>query len=74
MNQIICLLSYTDHETIIMHKLQTLILERSAVLHKVIEYVGQLDALLAMAVVARENGYVRPCYTQKNTITIKEGR
>ncbi|XP_018416134.1 PREDICTED: mutS protein homolog 5 [Nanorana parkeri] len=63
-----------DHETMIMHQLQTLILDRSAVLHKVTEYVGQLDALLAMAVVARENGYVRPCYTQKNIITIKEGR
>ncbi|KAM4019489.1 mutS protein homolog 5 isoform 1-T4 [Anomaloglossus baeobatrachus] len=63
-----------DHETMIMHQLQTLILERSAVLHEVTEYVGQLDALLAMAVSARENGYVRPCYTSNNVINIKEGR
>ncbi|CAJ0965962.1 unnamed protein product [Ranitomeya imitator] len=63
-----------DHETMIMHQLQTLILERSAVLHDVTEYVGQLDALLAMAVSARENGYVRPCYTSNNIINIKEGR
>ncbi|XP_073405082.1 mutS protein homolog 5 [Dendrobates tinctorius] len=63
-----------DHETMIMHQLQTLILERSAVLHDVTEYVGQLDALLAMAISARENGYVRPCYTLNNIINIKEGR
>ncbi|XP_069611550.1 mutS protein homolog 5 [Ranitomeya imitator] len=63
-----------DHETMIMHQLQTLILERSAVLHDVTEYVGQLDALLAMAVSASENGYVRPCYTSNNIINIKEGR
>ncbi|XP_063794138.1 mutS protein homolog 5 isoform X2 [Pseudophryne corroboree] len=63
-----------DHETMIMHQLQMLILERSAVLQEVTEYVGQLDALLAMAVAARENGYVRPCYTHSNTINIKEGR
>ncbi|XP_075692441.1 mutS protein homolog 5 [Rhinoderma darwinii] len=63
-----------DHETMIMHQLQTLILERSAVLHEVTEYVGQMDALLAMAVTARENGYVRPCYTSNNIINIKEGR
>lgn len=68
------MLTYIDHETMIMHQLQTLILERSAVLHEATEYAGQLDALLAMAVVARENGYVRPCFTQKNTITIQEGR
>ncbi|XP_056396503.1 mutS protein homolog 5 isoform X2 [Hyla sarda] len=63
-----------DHETIIMHQLQTLILERSTVLYEVTEYVGQLDALLAMAVSARENGYIRPCYTSNNVINIKEGR
>ncbi|XP_069799845.1 mutS protein homolog 5 isoform X2 [Dendropsophus ebraccatus] len=63
-----------DHETIIMHQLQMLVLERSAVLYEVTEYVGQLDALLAMAVTARENGYVRPCFTSKNIISIKEGR
>ncbi|KAM4696206.1 mutS protein homolog 5 [Rhinophrynus dorsalis] len=63
-----------DHETMIMHQLQNLILERSKVLYDVTEYVGQLDALLSMAVVARENGYIRPCYTTANTIYIKEGR
>ncbi|KAG8448653.1 hypothetical protein GDO86_015651 [Hymenochirus boettgeri] len=63
-----------DQETMIMHQLQTLILERSVALHKVTDYVGQLDALLAMAVVAQENGYIRPRYTITNTISIKEGR
>ncbi|KAM9323901.1 mutS protein homolog 5 [Gastrophryne carolinensis] len=63
-----------DLETMIMHQLQTLILQRSTVLNDVMECAGQLDALLAMSVAARENGYVRPCFTQKNTIVIKEGR
>ncbi|XP_075042697.1 mutS protein homolog 5 isoform X2 [Mixophyes fleayi] len=63
-----------DHETMIMHQLQMLILEKSAVLQDATEYVGQLDTLLAMAIAARENGYVRPCYTLANTINIKEGR
>uniref|UniRef100_A0A8C5QV73 MutS homolog 5 n=1 Tax=Leptobrachium leishanense TaxID=445787 RepID=A0A8C5QV73_9ANUR len=63
-----------DHETMIMHQLQSLILEKSAVLRDVIEYVGQLDALIALAVAARENGYVRPCYVPTNSIYIKEGR
>ncbi|CAH2314353.1 mutS homolog 5 [Pelobates cultripes] len=63
-----------DHETMIMHQMQTLILEKSAVLYDVIEYVGQLDALLALAVSARENGFVRPHYVPSNTIYIKEGR
>ncbi|KAM8952755.1 mutS protein homolog 5 [Pelodytes ibericus] len=63
-----------DHETMIMHQLQTLILEKSAVLYDVTEYVGQLDALLALALAARSNGYVRPQYASTNTICIKEGR
>ncbi|KAG8552844.1 hypothetical protein GDO81_003107 [Engystomops pustulosus] len=63
-----------DHEIIIMHELQKTILEKSPVLHEVIEYIGQLDALLAMAISARENGYVRPCYTSNNIIRIQEGR
>ncbi|XP_053545588.1 mutS protein homolog 5 [Bombina bombina] len=63
-----------DLETMVMHQLQTLILEKSAVLYEVTEYVGQLDALLAMAAAARENGYTRPSYTLSNTILIKDGR
>ncbi|KAM4641957.1 mutS protein homolog 5 [Discoglossus pictus] len=63
-----------DHEITIMHQLQNLILEKATVLNDVIEYVGQLDALLAMAAAARENGYTRPRYTHNNTIRIKEGR
>ncbi|XP_069491252.1 mutS protein homolog 5 isoform X2 [Ambystoma mexicanum] len=63
-----------DHETLIMHQLQAKILEKSQVLYEVIEYAGQLDVLLAMAVMARENGYCRPKFTQRNSIHIKDGR
>ncbi|XP_078502157.1 mutS protein homolog 5 isoform X3 [Lissotriton helveticus] len=63
-----------DHETLIMHQLQAKILERSQVLYDVIEYAGQLDVLLTMAVIARENGYCRPKFTLCNSIHIKDGR
>ncbi|XP_031748203.1 mutS protein homolog 5 isoform X1 [Xenopus tropicalis] len=63
-----------DQETVIMYQLQTLTLEKSAVFQYVTEFTGQLDALLAMAVIARENGYTRPRYTMGNSIYIKEGR
>ncbi|KYO19006.1 mutS protein-like protein 5 [Alligator mississippiensis] len=63
-----------DQETLIMHQLQTKILEKSAVLSNVIEFTAQLDVLLALAVMARENGYCRPRFTQSHGIRIKDGR
>ncbi|XP_074844862.1 mutS protein homolog 5 [Carettochelys insculpta] len=63
-----------DQETMIMHQMQTKILEKSAVLNDVIEYTAHLDVLLALAVMARENSYRRPCFTHRHGIYIKDGR
>ncbi|XP_062981785.1 mutS protein homolog 5 isoform X1 [Elgaria multicarinata webbii] len=63
-----------DQETLIMYQLQTKILEKSAVLSDVIEYTAQLDVLLSLAVMARENEYIRPCFSHSHVIRIKDGR
>ncbi|XP_005509440.2 mutS protein homolog 5 [Columba livia] len=63
-----------DQETLIMHQLQTKILEKSEVLISVIEYTAHLDVLLALAVMARENAYCRPRFTHRHGFHIKDGR
>lgn len=63
-----------DQETLIMYQLQTKILEKSAVLSDVIEYTANLDVLLSLAVMARENGYTRPHFSHSHIIRIKDGR
>nr|XP_056712766.1 mutS protein homolog 5 [Euleptes europaea] len=63
-----------DQETLLMYQLQTKILEKSAVLNNVIEYVAQLDVLLSLTVMARENGYTRPHFSHSQIIRIKDGR
>ncbi|XP_009687119.2 mutS protein homolog 5 [Struthio camelus] len=63
-----------DQETLIMHQLQTKILEKSEVLNSVIEYTAHLDVLLALAVMARENAYCRPHFTRRHGFHIKDGR
>ncbi|XP_055491051.1 mutS protein homolog 5 [Leucoraja erinacea] len=63
-----------DLETAVMYQLQVKVLEKSAVLFDVMEYTAHLDCLIAMAVVARENTYIRPRLTSKNIINIKDGR
>ncbi|XP_071404011.1 mutS protein homolog 5-like [Pithys albifrons albifrons] len=63
-----------DQETLIMHQLQTKILEKSEVLNSVIEYTAHLDVLLALAAMARENAYCRPRFTHRQGFHIKDGR
>ncbi|KFV20075.1 MutS protein 5, partial [Tauraco erythrolophus] len=63
-----------DQEALIMHQLQTKILEKSEVLHSVIEYTAYLDVLLALAAMARENAYCRPRFTHRHGFHIKDGR
>ncbi|XP_048346583.1 mutS protein homolog 5 [Sphaerodactylus townsendi] len=63
-----------DQETLLMYQLQTKILEKSTVLNNVIEYIAQLDVLLSLTVMARENGYTRPHFSPSQIIRIKDGR
>lgn len=63
-----------DRETEIMHKVQNMILEESEVLLEAVANCGELDALLSLAVVAREHHYVRPVLSNGPVITINCGR
>ncbi|XP_032221965.2 mutS protein homolog 5 isoform X2 [Nematostella vectensis] len=63
----------TDHETAIMHRLQSTILERTKVLLDVMECTAELDCLISLAVSARENNYVCPEITTKSILHITGG-
>lgn len=64
----------TDHETAIMHRLQTVILEHTKVLMDVMECCAELDCLISLAVCARENNYVCPKLTMDSVLNIEQGR
>ncbi|XP_064626771.1 mutS protein homolog 5-like [Lineus longissimus] len=64
----------TDQETSIMHQLQDTILEYSTVFLSVMDYAAQLDCLLSLATCAKEFNYVRPEFTQDDSLEIKGGR
>lgn len=38
------------------------------------KYISQLDCLVSLAIVAKENGYVKPIVNSEKTIRIREGR
>jgi DNA mismatch repair protein MSH5 len=63
-----------DHETAIMHKLQSVIVQHSHALVTVVEYAAELDCLLSLAQLAKEYNYCRPELTSENVIYIKNGR
>ena len=56
-----------DHETSIMLALSSFILERSALILEISHCICQLDCLLALATVAKENDWCRPHLTQDHT-------
>ncbi|KAL5486410.1 hypothetical protein EMCRGX_G018880 [Ephydatia muelleri] len=64
----------TDRETIIMHRLQAVILEHTNILLDTVELAAELDCLLALAVFAREHNCVRPELQEEPGIYIKAGR
>ncbi|XP_028412976.1 mutS protein homolog 5-like isoform X1 [Dendronephthya gigantea] len=64
----------TDHETAIMHRLQSIVLEHTDLLLKVMEYTAELDCLIALSVHAKENNYACPEMTEENLLSIKAGR
>eukprot|EP00118_Oscarella_pearsei_P012511 m.92641 g.92641 ORF g.92641 m.92641 type:complete len:572 (+) comp36749_c0_seq10:12-1727(+) len=64
----------TDRETVIILKLQSTILEHTQILLDVVEYAADLDSLIALALTARENNYVKPMCTEENVLRIIKGR
>ncbi|XP_071454874.1 mutS protein homolog 5-like [Hetaerina americana] len=62
------------HELRIMVKLVEFILEHLSPVIKLVKHAAELDCLIALATVARENGYVRPMLTDERIIEIHGGR
>ncbi|KAM7286876.1 mutS protein homolog 5 [Ixodes scapularis] len=63
-----------DRETEIMFKVQKIILEVAGTLIDSVAVCGELDALLSLALVAHERGYVRPSLSADPVIQINGGR
>ncbi|KAK7300056.1 hypothetical protein RJT34_10888 [Clitoria ternatea] len=63
-----------DMERAITRDLFSHILLFSTHLTKVATFAAELDCLLSMALVARQNNYVRPLLTEENLLDIKNGR
>ena len=63
-----------DHETSIMIALSAHILKQSALLIDFAHLASQLDCLLALALVAKENDWCRPSMNEEETMIIRDGR
>ncbi|XP_043810852.1 DNA mismatch repair protein MSH5 isoform X1 [Manihot esculenta] len=63
-----------DMERAIIRDLVSHIILFSAYLLKAVNFVAELDCLLSLALVARQNNYVRPILTEETFIDIQNGR
>ncbi|XP_063827545.1 mutS protein homolog 5-like [Ostrinia nubilalis] len=62
------------HETRIMMRLTTIILENLHTLAAVIDKCSELDCLIAISKVCKEFGFVRPTLTTEKVLSITQGR
>eukprot|EP00268_Persea_americana_P019477 TRINITY_DN19974_c0_g1_i26.p1 TRINITY_DN19974_c0_g1~~TRINITY_DN19974_c0_g1_i26.p1 ORF type:complete len:323 (+),score=58.84 TRINITY_DN19974_c0_g1_i26:933-1901(+) len=63
-----------DMERAITRDLVTHVLLFSTHLHKAVNFAAELDCILSMALVARQNNYVRPILTVEPVLYIQNGR
>jgi DNA mismatch repair protein MSH5 len=63
-----------DYESRILLKLVQFIQGKIAPLYKLIKLASELDCLIALALVAKENNYVRPVLTEERVLEIERGR
>ncbi|CAI0437254.1 unnamed protein product [Linum tenue] len=63
-----------DMERAITRDVVSHILQFSVQMLKAIDFVAELDCLLSLALVARQNNYVRPILTEETLIDIQNGR
>ncbi|KAF2285735.1 hypothetical protein GH714_007517 [Hevea brasiliensis] len=63
-----------DMERAIIRDLVSHIILFSAFLLKAVNFVAELDCLLSLALVARQNNYVRPTLTEETFLNIQNGR
>lgn len=63
-----------DQETLISNSLQELIVQRRKVIFDAIEIVATLDCLIALALVAHENDWTRPHFSEDPIINVEKAR
>ncbi|XP_059292023.1 DNA mismatch repair protein MSH5 isoform X3 [Lycium ferocissimum] len=63
-----------DMERAITRDLVSHILQFSVHVHKAVSFAAELDCILALALVARQNNYVRPNLTAEDSLDIRSGR
>ncbi|XP_015088879.1 DNA mismatch repair protein MSH5 isoform X3 [Solanum pennellii] len=63
-----------DMERAITRDLVSHILQFSVHVHKAVSFAAELDCILALALVARQNNYVRPNLTAEDLLDIRSGR
>ncbi|XP_022716883.1 DNA mismatch repair protein MSH5 [Durio zibethinus] len=63
-----------DMERAIIRDLVSRVLMFSTYLHKAVSFVSELDCFLSLAMVARQNNYVRPTLTMETFLDIQNGR
>ncbi|RXN03580.1 mutS -like protein [Labeo rohita] len=67
-------LKSSDMEIAVMRKLQTLVLERSDCLYKVMSLCAELDCLIALAQASLDHGYCSPTLTPNHRLALIESR
>lgn len=68
------LLFFSDMEIAVMRELQTLVLERSDCLYKVMSLCAELDCLIALAQASLDHGYCSPTLTPNHRLALIESR
>ncbi|GLG95196.1 DNA mismatch repair protein spellchecker 1 [Gryllus bimaculatus] len=69
-----CVVEISEHESRIMVQLVQFLQEHVSHLQHMIALSAQLDCLISLGTVARENNYVRPVLTDTRIINIQNGR
>nr|CAD7445575.1 unnamed protein product [Timema bartmani] len=68
------LLQISEQESRIILKLVDFVQEKLLPLHEILKLGAELDCLIALAAVAKENGYCRPTLTRERVLDIVDGR
>jgi DNA mismatch repair ATPase MutS len=63
-----------DHETLISNSIQELVVKRRKAIFDAIEVASTLDCLISLAIVAYENDWCRPRFTNEKIINVQNGR
>ncbi|TVU20034.1 hypothetical protein EJB05_36221 [Eragrostis curvula] len=68
------LVMFTDMERAIIRDLVCRVLQFLPQLTKAVNFAAELDCILSLAIVARQNNYVRPILTEDSILEIQNGR